>query len=502
MISHSSCNFFMDWEPAESYGMDVDEKGPMVYIPFSSADCDVYMASTTVQEVHMASPILTSQPPTISEITFFLPPLEMKTKPIVFPPFNIHAVSRQALEPRVSPRKIKANPLDDSPFIYNPAVATYQVESPTMASASSHVDTSISAVHNHNHFPSNSVYRPVTPSPSKFRTTLLDDSHILMPVMPIDVPEEDGQIADTRAATPSPLIESTSSAGWSDGMAGQGDVAPSVDCIPWSDSIDEQDITPSTPRLVVAETNIPEWIEEQDVTPSTPRLVAETNTPEWIEEQDVTPSTPHPVVAETNTPEWIVDEDITPLSQYPILETTTPFYWPEITFFQEYVDWGADLIDLWSSNVDSPNFDKDDSVFRAFGGSRLEDLDWILEGFRATSVGDACIESKNASNSFETIFVPAPLHIFSPVSPYDRAVSESGLDLISFDSPHGLRHNLGSGSFELPSFKFGDVILTEFNELFQTSTPAPCKRSVIFSTKTDASTQTEELPGATYSTSF
>ena len=467
--------------------MDVDEKVPMVYIPFSSADCDVYMAPTTVQEVHMASPILTSQPPTINEITFFLPPLEMKTKPIVFPPFNIHAVSRQALEPRVGPRKIKAGPLDDSPFIYNPAVVNYQAESITTASASSHPDTSISAVHNHNYFPSNSVYHPVTasPSPSKYRTTLWDVSPILIPVIPIDVLEEDGQIADTRAATPSPLVESTGSVGWPYGIAGPDDIAPNVDCIPWSDSIDEQDVTPSTPRFIVAETN----------------------TPEWIEEQDVTPSTPHSVAAETNTPEWTVDEDITPLSQYPILETATPFLWPEITFFQEYVDWGVDLIDLWSPNSDSSNFETDDSVFRAFGGSSLEDLNWILEGFRATSVADACVESKNAPNSFEAMFVPAPLHNFSPISPYDLSVPESGPDLISFDSSHGLCHNIGNDSFELPSFKSGDVIQTEFNGLFQTSTPAPYNRSAVeknasMSTKTDASTQTEELPGATYSTFF
>ena len=505
----------MDWEPT-SYGMDVDEKGPVdvpIYMaqePFSSADCDVYMAPTTFQEVHMASPILTSQPPTISEIdytTFFLPPLEMKTKSIVFPPFNIHAVSRQALEPRVGPREIKAVPLDGS-FIYMPAVATYQAESPTMASTNSQGDTS-SAVHNHYHSLSNSVYRPVALSLPKSRTTLRDISPILIPVMPIDILEEDGQIADTRSAIPSPLIESTSSAGWPDGMAGPGDMAPNVDCVPWLDWIDEQDVTPSTPHLVVAETNAPEWIDKQDATPSTL----------------------HPFVAETNTSEWTIDDDVTPLSQYPILETATTFHWPEITFVQEYVDWGVDLIDLSSLNFDSLNFDEDDSVLRAFGGSSLEDLDWILEGFRATSVADACIESKNASNSFEAMFVPAPLHNFSPLSPYDWAVSEAGPDLIFFDSAHNLRHNIHSGSFDLPSFKSGDVIQTESNGLFQTSTPAPYNRSayeespevqsrlpfdpLVFSkaaytveritprsTKIDASIQTEEFPGAIYSMSF
>lgn len=478
--------------------MDVDVS------PFSFADCDVFMAPPGIQEVHMASPILTSQPPTISEISFFLPPLIMKTKPIVFPPFNIHAVSRQALEPVVGPRKIKAVPLDDSSFVYMPAVATHQVEPPIMASARCQGDNYTSGVYNHNHFPPNSVYPPVTPSPSKYRTTLRDVSPISIPVKPIDILDEEGQIADTRAATPSPLIEST--AEWPDGIAGPSDIVPNVDYIPWPNSIDELDVTPSTFHFV-----------------------AETNTTEWIDEQDVTPITPQPVVAETITPEWTVDEDVTPLSQYPILETAAPFHWPEIPFFHESVDWGVDLIDLWSPNFESPNFDEDESVLRVFGVSILEDLDWILEGFRATSVADACVESKSASNSFEAMFVPAPLHQFSPVSPYDWAVSEAGLDLISFDSAYSLDHNIHSDSFELPSLESGDVIQFESNGLFQTSTPAPYNRSVspdvqsrspfdpldVFnkatftveknaprSTKTDASTQTEELPGATYGTSF
>lgn len=461
--------------------MDVDEKGPvdvpicMKQEPFSYTDCDVYMAPTTVQEVHMASPILTSQPPTISEIncsTLFLPLLEMKTEPIAFPPFNIHVVPRQALDPCVSPRKIKPVSLGDCSSIYIPAVATYQAESPTMANASSQGDTHTSAVHNHNHFPSNPVYRPVTPSPSESRPMPRDVSPISMPVMPIDVLE----IGDTLATTLSPLIESTSSAE-PDRTAGSGDIAPNVVCTPW---------------------------------------------PDWSDEQEIIPSTPH-VVAETNTPEWTVDEDATPLS--PILETTTSFYWPEITFLQEYI-LGADLIDLLSPNSDSPNSDNDDSVLRAFGGSNLEDLDWILEGFRATSVADACFESKNS----EAMFVSTPLYSFSPVSPYDWTVPQAGPDSISFDSTHDLCHSIHSGSFELPSFKSGDVIQTESNGLFQT-TPAPYIRLayeesldvqsrssfdplVTFSkvaytgeknaprsTKTDASTQTEDLPGATYSTS-
>ena len=504
----------MDWEPAESYSMDVDVTQDF----FSFADCDVYMAPPSIQEVHMASPILTSQPPAISGITFFLPPLEMKTKPIVFPPFNIHAISRQALEPLVGPRKTKVAPLD-VPFVYMPAIATYQVEPPTMPSASCQGDNYTFGVHNHNHSLPTSVYPPVTPSPSKSRTILPDVS----PIKPIDILDEEGQIADSLAATPSPLIECSSSAGWPDRIAGP-DIAPNVDYIPWPDSIDELDVTPSTPHLVV-ETNTPEWIDEQDVTPCTPHLVvAKINTPERIGKLGVTLSTPQLVVAETHTPEWSVDEDVTPLSQYPILEAATPFHWPEVPFFQEYIDWGVDLIDLWSPNFESSNLDEDDSVLRAFGVSRLEDLDWILEGFRAASVADVCVKSKCASNSFEATFVPTPLHNLSPVSLYDWTASEVGPDLISFDSAYGLHHNIHSGSFKLPSLESGDVIQFESN-LFQTSTPAPYKRSalpdvqsrspLIFNkptytvegnaprnTKIDASTQTEELPGVTNGTSL
>jgi hypothetical protein len=477
----------------------------------------VCMVPPTVEDVHMASPILTSQLPTMSEIALFLPPLEIKTEPIVFPPFNIHAVPRQALEPLAGPRKIKAVPLDDSPYVYIPAVSSYLAEPPTMFSASCQGDNYTSAVHNH-FFP-NSVYRPVTPSPSKLRTILRDVPPILIPVKPTDILDEEGQIADTRAETPSPLIESTSCAGRPDGIAGPGDIAPNVDCIPWPDSIDEQDATMlSTPHLV-AETYTPEWIDEEDVIPSTPpHFVAETYTPEWIDEQNFTFSTPRPVV--TDIPEWTADEDVTSLC-HPILQTTTPFHCSEITFSQEFVDRGADLIDLWSPNLECSNFDKDESesVLHAFGVSNLKDLDGILEGVCTTSVADACIESMSASNRFEAMFVPDPL---SPVSPCDWAVSEVGLDLISFD---GLHHNIHSGSSSIES---GDVIQFETNGLFQTSTPAPYNRSAspdvqscpafdpldFFnkptftdernprSTKRDASTQTEESPGATYGTSF
>ena len=470
MISHSNCYSLMDWEPAESYDMDVDE----TQASFSFADCDVDMAPPdplSVQDIYITSPILTSQLPSISEIALFLPPLETKTKPIVFPPFNIHAFSRHAPEPLIGP----------------------QVEPPTLASASCQGDNYTPAVHN---FPPNSVYRPVTPSPSRYRTTLGDFSPIFVPVKPIDILDKEGQIADTRAATPNPFIENTSSDGWPNGIADPGDITPNLDCIPWPDSIDEQDVTPRTPYLI-----------------------AETNTPEWIDEQDVTPNTPPPVVAETNTPEWTVDEDVMPLS--PILEIATPFHWPEITFPQEFFDLGVDLIDLWSPNFGSSNFDEDDSVLRAFGVSSVEDLDWVLEGFHATNVADACIGCKGASNNFEAMFIP-PLHNFSRVSPYDWAVSEAGPELISFDSVYSLHHNIPSDSFKLPS-ESGDI---ESNGLFQTSTPAPYNRSaspdvqsrsplVIFnkaayiverdtpkSTKTDASTQTEKLPGATYGMFF
>ena len=302
----------------------------------------------------MTSPILISRLPLISEVAFFLPPLEMKMKPIVFPPFNIHAraFSRQAPEPLVGPRKIK----DDSSLVYAPAVETCQVEPPTMASLSTQVNNYTPAVH---HFPQNAVYRHGTPSPSEYRTTLGDVSPILVPVNPIDILD--------------------------------------------ADPIDEQDVTPRNPYLV-AETNTPEWVDEQDVTPSTPHFA--TNTPEWVGEQDVTPSTSHLAVAEINTPDWV--------------DGHTPFH-------QEFFDLEVDLIDLRSPNPESSIFDKDDSVLRAFGVSGVEDLDWVLEGFRATSVADTCIEAMSLP----------PLPNFSPVSSYDWAVSEAGPDLISFDSPYG-----------------------------------------------------------------
>ena len=532
MISHSNCNFLMDWEPTENYDMDVD----VTQGPFSFEDCDVSMASPSppsVQDIHMASPILTPQFPSISEIALFLPPLEMKTTPAVFPFFSSHAVSCQALEPLAYPREIKAVPLDDFPFVYIPAVSNCLPEPLTMFSATCRADNFTPAVHNHNQFPSNSVYRPVTPSPRKSRTTFRES----------DISDEEDEIVDRRSATPSPLIKSTSCAGWSEGLTGSRDMSMDVDCTLRPDSIDEQNVTPSAPYLI-AETYTPEWIDEQDVTPripveiqnewinedimpSTPHLVAETNTLEWIDEQDATPSTPQPVVAETNTPKWLADEDVTSISQNPILETATPFHLPEVPLFQEFVDPGADLIDLWDPSFEGSNFDKDESVLRSFSASSLKDLEWILEAFHATTFTDACIESKSASNSFEAMFIPAPLH--NQVLPYDWAVSEAGPDLISFDSADGLHHNIQSGSFKLPSLESGEIIQYESNGLFQTSTPASYNRSaspdvqscsalyplVFFnkatntvernaprSTERDASTQTEELPGATYGTSF
>ena len=175
MISHSNSNFLMDWEPTENYDMDVD----VTQGPFSFEDCDIYMASPSqhsppsFQDIHMASPSLTPQLPSISEIALFLPPLEMKTKPTVFSPFNSHAVSCQALEPLAYPRAV---PSDDSPFVYIPAVSNYLPEPPTVFSASCQGDNYTSSVHNHINFAPNSVYRPVTPSPSKSRTTFRDVS--------------------------------------------------------------------------------------------------------------------------------------------------------------------------------------------------------------------------------------------------------------------------------------------------------------------------------------
>ena len=95
-----------------------------------------------------------------------------------------------------------------------------------------------------------------------------------------------------------------------------------------------------------------------------------TNRHSWIDEQYATPSTPQPVVAETNTPEWSGDEDVTSISQNPILETATPFHLPDVPFFQEFVDRGADLVDLWDPNFEGSNFDKDESVLRSSSASR------------------------------------------------------------------------------------------------------------------------------------
>ena len=70
----------------------------------------------------------------------------------------------------------------------------------------------------------------------------------------------------------------------------------------------------------------------------------------------------------------------------------------QTTTFREYVDSGVDLIGLCS-----PNSDKDDLCLRAFGDSNLEDLNWFLEGIRATNVPDAYIAFKNASGAFVAI---------------------------------------------------------------------------------------------------
>ena len=143
---------------------------------------------------------------------------------------------------------------------------------------------------------------------------------------------------------------------------------------------------------------------------------------------------------------------------------------PQTTTFQEYVDPGVDLIGLPSLNVDSPNSSnlKDESALQALCGSGLEDLDWILEGFRVN----------NVLNAFESVnnFIP-PLGNLSLVPPYDWApVSEVGPDLITFDSAHDLGYGSAGtalplvtahrGSFEPPSFKSWDDVQTESNRLF------------------------------------
>ena len=419
-------SFSMDWEPAESYGMDVDERS-LVEAPCwprymtqepCSSDSDVYMAPTAVEEVHMTSPILPSQPLNLplpmvetDSTTFFLPPLELNMKPIVFPPLNIPAFSLQTLERRIGLSEIKPAPLHFSYDIYMPA-ALIHLPKPSNTKAMQQDSRPLSSI---------SDCLPT----SKARTTLQGASPILTPVTSVYTPEPlphileeklwHCEISDTRTAPLDTPVKSTSSA---DRTVGN-DIAP----------IDE--------KLFLDCVTPPGW-------------------PDWFVVQDATPSTPCPVVAEISTPRLpnrTIDEDATPVSQY----STTP----QITILQEYIDSGVDLIGLYSACSDGLNSSEYDYVFRAFGGSSLEDLDWILEGFRATSVLDTYTE------------------------PYNWAlVSEASLDLISFDSAYDLRHRSVetshvlattlSGSFELPSFKS-----EESNGLFQTSTPVPCDKSIL-----------------------
>jgi hypothetical protein len=415
-------SFSMDWEPAESYGMDVDERDLVEAPRFPrymtqepcASDSDVYMAPTAVEEVYMTSPILPSQPlnlplPVVEtdSTTFFLPPLELNMKPIVFPPLNIPAFSLQTLERRIGPSEIKLAPLHFSYDIFMPAALIHLPE-PSNTKAMRQDSRPLSSI---------SDCLPT----SKTGTTLQGVSPILTPVTSVytsepllDILEEKlrhCQISDTPTA-PRDTPSST-------------------------DRTVGNDIPPIDEKLFLDCVTPPGW-------------------PDWIVPQDVTPSTPCPVVAEINTPglqDRTIDEDATPVTQCP----TTP----QITIFQEYVDCGVDLIGLYSPCSDGLNSSEYDYLFRAFGGSSLEDLDWILEGFRATSVLDTYTE------------------------PYNWAlVSEASLDLISFDSAHDLRHRSVetslvlattlSGSFELPSFK-----PEESNGLFQTSTPVPCDRSIL-----------------------
>lgn len=476
----------MDWEPAESYGMDIDDP----YLP---------MHYTAVQEVHMASPVFVSQPLPIIEDTFFLPPLEFNTKPLAFPPLKfpppqawehkrnipLTAISAQSsitpsatsqgvthksapdnhhhvLERSVTSQNAKTAPLSvDAIPSYIPKMPSYHPNNLVTSPSKTRVtvdQNSLPLLSNCDCLPI-CLTLTVTPSSSKSRT---NPRPILIPIVPVcnleslpTIPEETllhGHSGDTPPATLRPPIKTTVPAQRPHRTIGNN-------------------IAPSDGNLLFEIPSPPGWLD-------------------WALEQDLTPSTPHPIIAETNTPpgwpDWIVNDNTTPVSQYPVLESTTPS--PQTTTFQEYLDPGLDLIGLFTPNPRSSNSSNliDESALRAFGGSTLEDLDWILEGFRATN-----ITVKNGSKPFESVnyenkFVPAPLGIFSPVSPYDWApVSDVGPDLITFDSTHDLSHwssetalvlaTTLSGSFELPSFKSGDGVQTESNRLFQTSTPA-CDR--------------------------
>ena len=415
----------MDWEPAESYGMDVDENIPAETPYFSTQleepySPDVYMASTTVEEVYMSSPILTSPPLSLPlqidrKSTFFLPPLNLNTKPIVFPPLNIHAFSLLTLKDRVGSSEVKPVPPHSSSEIYMPA-ALPEPPTPSNTRGMDQDPRPLSL---------NSDCRPT----SKSGTALQGVSPILTLVMSVrnpepllDILEGSLQVGDIRTAALDIPIKSIGSSEGPDETLGN-------------------DITPSDGKLFLESATPPGW-------------------PDWIVDQDITPSTPHPVFAETDTPgssNRTVDEDPAPNSQYPNLETSTAFHSPQATNSQVYIDCGVDLIGLFSPNPDSPNLSEDDPVLRAFGGSSLEDLDWIHEGFRVTNFPDTCIE------------------------PYDWAVvSETSPDLISFNSAYDLGHRsvetslvlatTHSGSFKLSS---GDAIQSQSN-LFRTSTPAPC----------------------------
>ena len=449
----------MDWEPTENDGMDID-------------DLEYY------SEVHMASPI---------EDTFFLPPLEFNTKPLAFPPLEFPAWEHKRNIPltAISVQSSTTPAATSQGVTHKSALANHVLERSVTSQHAKTTPSSVDAINVSaipSYVPKMRSYHPknLATSPSKTRVTVDQNSPpppsnfdclpicltvappssksrtnprpIPIPVVPISLPtisEEtllDGHSGDTPPATLRPPIKTTVPAERPHRTIGNDNIA-------LSDGNLSNEI-PSPPG----------WLD-------------------WAVEQDLTPSTPHPIFAETNTPpgwpDWMANDDTTPVAQYPVLESTTPS--PQTTTFQEYVDPSLDLIGLFTPNSSSSNPSNliDESAFRAFGGSSLEDLDWILEGFRATNI---TFESVNHENKF----APAPRGNFSPVSPYDWApVSDLGPDLITFDSTHDLSHRSAetplvlattlSGSFELPFFKSGDDVQTESNRRFRMSTPA-CDR--------------------------
>ena len=496
MISfHSIDKSLMDWEPAEGYGMDVDENG-VAETPYFPK----HMAPTPIQEVHMTSPIFVaiSQPPLpVIETncsTFLLPPFELNTKPLVFPPFKFPPAPRQAL------REHPIVPLDFS-SAYMPAILAYRAESPTPERASSQANNY-------------GLHYPVTSQNAEIAPLNVFDVNV--PVVPCDVPlipgHQPGYLAisssktrvidhdshplpsnhdccPTRAVTPSPSKSRINSRDFSPVLV------PAYSPKPLPDILDERLLSDMRALSIKSPISV-EWPDrtvDNDIIASRDgelffECVTPPGWPGWIIEQAVTLGTPRPVIAKSNTPSgWsdsdcIVDKDTTPMSQYPILETT-PLHCPQTTISQEYINSGTDLIGLSSPSSNSPSSSQDDYILRAFGGSSLEDLDWILEGFRATNVPDAYMAFKNVSDASDAInhgleFIPLPLSDFSLIPPYDWAlVSEAGPDLMSFDLAHNPRHGSVETSLVLATTQSSSFDIVQSGP-FQTSTPAPCDRPI------------------------